>query len=515
MTSPRAKRPVAPQPATAPQQISFRPSSEEQRQFILSEQFINVVCSPRGEGKTVAGLFSTVYHAHRVSPALWPMRWALVRDTRRNIGLTTARTIREWFPEPYSYWRGKPDEPETITILEGNSPIVTFDCFGVNSPDDLSRFQSYEASGGIWIEEPAPAATNAEFISTGISETVLAVAITSIRGGPKPRIQITFNPPPAEHWTAQLFHLPGFDEGGIALEAEMGEEQREARAWIRDQTRVFFIPPGANKALDEKTPGYRERNRMALLATGRTDLMARLVEGRIGYAQLGAPVTPQFAPSVHVQETMLVLPGRPFFIGWDYGLCPAAVVAQIAPTGQLYIHYAVVLENAGTQQLIERRLLPWLQAHPEVSHYIHVGGHEAVERDQSNSEESSLKATLSMLGGRFIRGPVSWDARRQACDEALSRYVNHQPWVRVNQKDAAALVRCLSGGWHYPTDISGRPNRELPEKRGTAASLGDAVAHLFAVLLRKSQHRENRFGNKEKRLPRPYTPGIYKSRTGA
>jgi len=501
-----------------PTRITYTPSPTA-RLFILSKKFINVIYSPRGEGKTTSGLFATVYHAMQQPESVWPLRWALIRDTRRNIGLTTARTVEEWFPKPHSYWRGKVDEPETITLLLNEVPLLTFDCFGVDSPQDMSRFQSYEASGGIWIEEPAPAATNSEFISSGISEKVLAVAITSVRGAQHPRIQLSFNPPAANHWTAQLFHLPGYEEIGD-IEAEMPVEQRQAREWIRSETAVFAIPPGENKALDEKTPGYRERNRMALLATGATDLVARLVEGRVGYAKMGEAVTPAFC-GLHIAPGLQVIPNRPAFIAWDYGLWPAAIVAQVAPSGHLLIHAAFVMENAGVTQLIEKKLQPWLQLQP-LKQWIHIGGYEATEREQSNSEESALKTTLSLLGGRFIPGPVSWATRREACHDALTRYLGNIPWVRVSDRNAAQLVRCLDGGWHYPTDISGNVNRELPEKRGTMPSLGDAFAHLVAVLLRKSPQRstDDPFGNKEKRNARPtrvtpYGSGYRGTRTGA
>lgn len=486
----------------------------------MSTAFINVAYSPRGEGKTTGGLFSTIYHAlHLTGVEFWPMRWAIVRDTRRNIGISTARTIKEWFPPPLTHWRGKEDEPETITLYIDGMAAVVYDCFGVDTPADLSRFQSYEASGGVWIEEPAPAATNSEFISSGISETVLAVAITSVRGARNPRIQLSFNPPPATHWTAQLWHLPGYLEPG-SIEEDMPQLQREAREEIRKMSRVFLLPPGSNKALDTKTPGYRERNRIALMATGRTDLVARLVEGRVGYAKIGESVTPGFSGSHIVPETN-VLPERPFFIAYDYGLQPAAIVAQLTASGHLHIHFACALENQGMEQLITKRLQPWLMTHPEVRKYIHIGGHEAAQRDQSNSEHSALKSTIRLLGGTFVRGAVAWSARREALHEGLARYVGAIPWVRISQAEASLLIRCLDGAWYYPTDMAGNVMRDLPSKEGIMPSLGDAFAHLVEVLLRgarKPGAHTNPFGSTEKRYPRlpqvnPYSHNPIPSRT--
>lgn len=504
--------------------VSYTPSPTV-RQFILSQKFINLIYSARGEGKTSGALMKTVYHAQQSPRTSWPLRWALVRDTRRNIGITTARTILEWFPRPFSHWRGKEDEPETITIFLQNTPALIFDCFGVNSADDMSRFQSYEASGGIWIEEPAPAATDKEFLSSGISEAALGVAITSCRGAKSPHILISENPPPATHWTAQLFHLEGYLDAGD-LEAEMSTPQREARELLRNDTATFRVPAGENVALDEKTPGYRERNRTALTAMGRSDLVARLVEGRVGYAKIGEAVTPEFS-GLHLFPGLRPIPHCLIYCGYDYGLWPACIISQIAPSGALLIHAAFVLPNAGMKQLIQTRIKPYLLNQPEftpeqLTHIIHIGGPEGNEREQSDAERTAVRSILSPLeglGGRYLRGPVGWEPRRQALQDALTRFHGDAKWVRVNPKDAAQLVHCLDGGWHYDSDSSGNIKKDIPSKLGPMPSLGDAFAHLVYVLLRPTRPQENDpFGRKEKRGPRPQPVNHYagyRSRTGA
>lgn len=481
-------------------------------QFIMRNALINLIYGPRGEGKTSAGLMAAIYHALQTPRPLWPLGWALVRDTRRNIGITTARTILEWIPRPHSVWRGKQDEPESILILLDRQPCIQFDCFGVDSPQDLNRFQSYEASGGIWIEEPAPAATNSETLSSGIAETVLAVAITSARGSLHPRLQITMNPPSADHWTAQLFHLDGYEEAENQ-ELSMPPEQVAARQSLRAQSAIYAIPPGENTALDQKTPGYREKNRLALLATGRTDLAMRLVEGRVGYAAIGEAVTPDFGPH-HLQRDLQISRNGLIFLAYDYGLMPAVIMAQLDPHGRLLIPAAFVMENAGITQLIARHIRPWI-AHTGASRWVHIGGHEGVQREQSNSEETAVRTLIKELGGRYIPGPVSWSARRDALREGLSRYVGTVPWVRIDPQGAAPLVRALSGAWHYPTDAMGRVSHDLPYKRGTPPSLGDAFAHLLAVLLRRSERasRSDPFGRTERTGPTPTS--THNTRVGA
>jgi len=484
--------------------------------FLTSPSFYNVLCGPRGAGKTSAAVMRTLLRAQAADPKYHPLSWACVRDTRKNIGLTVARTIKRWFPEPYARWRGKPEEPESCTVYVKNRAVIRFDFFGVNSPADHDRFQSYEASGGVWIEEPCPLATNTEFITSGVAESVLATAVTCLRASPAPTVQLTLNPPSADHWTAQLWHLPGYEAAG-EYELEMSVEQVRERDALRANSQVFMMPPGENAA-ERETPGYVERNRQILLATGRTDLFARLVEGRLGYAQVGERVTPEFNGS-HLAPGIQVFPQTPMMLAFDFGLNATCIAAQVSPQGNLCIHRAWTRDNAGTKQLVQQDVQPWLSQQP-VSQWWYCGGPEAREREQSDSEESALRMIVRLLGAAAYRaGPVSWSARRDALRDALTRTPGGLPWVRVNPQGAALLVRALDGGWHYPTDAQGHVRHQgQPVKHSKWDHLGDAFAHLCAVLLRKTDTQSRTVRPQRPAAPRhmSYVPGyVGTSRTGA
>jgi hypothetical protein len=436
-----------------------------------------------------------IRRASLTDPKYHPLRWAVVRDTRKNIGLTTAVTIKRWCPEPYAKWRGKPEEPESCVINVHNKPLVHFDFFGVNSPADLDRFQSYEASGGVWIEEPCPFATNTEFVASGIAENVLASAVTCLRAAPEPGVQVSMNPPSADHWVAQLWQLPGFEAAGD-LEYEMPPEQSRERRLIRQNSDVFMMPPDENAA-EMTTPGYRERNRSILLATGNTALLARLHEGRIAYAQVGERVTPEFN-GAHLAPGIVVVPNVPMILAFDFGLNATCIASQISPQGFLLIHRAWTRQNKGMKQLLEQDVHPWLAQQP-VTQWWYCGGSEAREREQSDSEETALRMIIRTLGpGSYRAGPVSWSARRDALRDALTRSPGGMTWLRVHPQGAALLVRCLDGGWHYPTDSQGHVRNEgQPNKASLFDHLGDACSHLCAVILRKT--------DASSRSPRPQT----------
>jgi hypothetical protein len=246
-----------------------------------------------------------------------------------------------------------------------------------------------------------------------------------------------------------------------------------------------MIPQGENAA-EVQTPGYTERNRQILLATGRTDLFARLVEGRLGFARMGERVAPEFNAQ-HIAHGMQVLPQVPMLLSFDFGLNPSCIAAQVSTTGYLLIQKAWTRENVGIKQLLQQDVHPWLTQQP-VEHWSYLGGHEAREREQSDSEETALKMIMQVLGSAPYRpGPVSWSARRDAVHDALTRTPGGLPWVRISATGAALLIHALDSGWFYPTDSQGKVRREgQPDKRSKSDHLGDAFSHLVAVLLRKT-----------------------------
>jgi hypothetical protein len=424
-------------------------------------------------------------------------------------------TIREWFPEPYCRFRGKIEEPESADLFLGKKGnlqhLLHLDFFGIANNADHDRLQSYECAYA-WLEEPCALRGGGEFISSGVSEDVIASTVTCMRNSPRPSFQISMNPPSLDHYIAQIWRLPGWETMAEA-ELEMPEEQLRARESIRQNSAVFMMPPGENAA-EKRSPGYLARQRDILLATGNQSLFSRLVEGRPGSVDVGVRVTPEFT-GAHIVQGLEVIENVPFYLSFDYGLTPACLVAQVSPLGYLHIVKCWWRTNEGMKQLLEGHVQPWLVQQP-VKVWSYMGGVEATQREQSDSEESALKMIMRILGpARYQKAPVSWSARREAMKEALSRYVHGVPWVRVHPEGAAWLVRALDGGWQYEL----RPNESIKNEdqapKGKFSHAGDAFAALCAVLLRKTDAQAR--GVQKKVMPVRYPTrgvGYAGSRTG-
>jgi len=434
----------------APGQVKIYTPTPTIARCMRSPAIFRLLVSGRGEGKSSGSLMTIVTHAQKQDPARWPLKFAALRDTRRNLGLTTAATIKEWFPEGLaSFWVGKDLEPEyaQIRLHPEQNPVVEFFFFGCDNPRDYSKFQSFECDG-VWMEEPAPAAD----ISGGIPGDALAIAVTSMRKSAQPLVIIAENPPDGSDWTAQTWNLPGAEPTDWDL------ERQEAIERIRAQSEVFIIPKGENYHLDIKTPGYRERNRDMLLALGHADLVARLVEGKVGNVKIGEPVASNFRDEHLVDAVPPVQRGERLITSWDPKHSPACILWRVRPGGFCDIIAAFQGVNMGVKQLIEKTIRPWLALYvPDEVTFIHTGDPNTTNEDQSDSAMSAARVIIDLMGGeQWVPGPVSIEDRRLPMHDVLNRYHNGRPWVRIDRRHSKVLISALQGGWHYGRDPTGR-----------------------------------------------------------
>ena len=432
------------------------PATKTQKAFIISKAYINFILGPRGEGKTTSGLMAVLSHAMEQNPVHWPIRWAVIRDTWENLRITTIDSIRRAVKQ-----YGIPNEgldklePRIVklgmrTTVGSFRPLAELNFFGLDQPEDANRLQGFEGAGA-WIEEPAPAAD----VSSGIPEDCMLVVTSLRQGGTEgvtPRVQITMNPPDKDHWTMKY----------------RDDEDVVDALRRRGMTVAFFeIPPGENPGV---TAQYREANRAILEAMGRHDLIARLVEGQVGYVQMGVAVTPEFG-QVHIAKSSLpILRTAPVIRSYDFGLNPTTTFWQVTPIGRINVFYSVRSEHMGMEQHILQQVLPWLgRKGIRDYHFEDDGDPNGLTPEARNSNLSAVSAIEEMLTSRpgqaasFTPGPISIQDRVGPIRFKLrSTLKGGHPIVQVDP-EAPAMIRTLGGAWHRkktPAGLVGDPVKD-------------------------------------------------------
>jgi hypothetical protein len=449
--------------------------------FCESDAFVNILEGPRGEGKTTGGFYRQLHKAAQLPAHVLPLRTAVIRDTLVNLRRTTIQTLHELEGRALAVeWLNDAGHESGAVLARGR---VKLDFFGLDRMAEINKLQGM-GLGCLWLEEPAPAAD----ISGGIPAEVFGVGATSLRQpGVDGWVQVTENPPDHDHWivdvTRRLRELASLYPGvGLTV-------------------RVFHIPKGENPHLSDV---QRLKNRLALEAIGRADLVGRLIEGRRDQVILGEAVMPEYSDESHVAPGPLpILRHLPIVRCWDFGLTPTCHWTQITPLGHWRLLWCVQGQNLGVEQLVETQLIPWEAEYLRgfEGGFRDVGDFAGTTREQSNSERSAALALEELLGTSFEPGPIEWPARRDALKGVLNRMIRGTPLVQVDPENRLAR-RALRAGWHYPKDGLGRitPTLEAAKRAsGLHDHVGHALAHgasvLFPIGTYVSRHR-----------PRPRVP---------
>ncbi|MGH7645237.1 MAG: hypothetical protein ACREMR_06595 [Gemmatimonadales bacterium] len=409
----------------------------------------------RGTHKTTGGLDAMALYAklHHAAGGALPLRVGIIGSTA--VQLRSALRVMEapWWG---GCWRLE-DDDRRAKLVVGGVTWVDADLLGVEDQgqgSDRLRRRWHLVMG----DDPAPALGE---MSTGFTEASWATALTS-RDLPTPLDRrpaiVCMNAGTRVHWSTRRFITAPV--AGCA---------------------VFRIP--TDEAL---TPAQQDELRRSL--TNHPDLLARLLHGEVADPMLGLPVAQGYSDQQHVAAAPLEPVRGALWCGWDAGLTPVCIIAQVRD-GVLRVYAALATERGGTRDFIEGVVQPWLVQHMpwalrngvDITHCCDPAMTAASQEDSTKAPASTVRA---LLGCAVRLGPVRWAQRRDPLLALFNRAVAGRPALHIAPtEDTELLRRALAGMWIYGADASGglRP-AEQPIKSHPWSDLGDALTYLVAEL---------------------------------
>ena len=191
----------------------------------------------------------------------------------------------------------------------------------------------------------------------------------------------------------------------------------------------------------------------------------------------GMPVYQDFKASRHLADSK---PepwiGLPMLRGWDFGLTPACVIAQLQ--GQQLVVFREFTEfNMGAEQFCEKIMPQMAQLYPGMQ-FFDFADPAGVARAQSN--ETTCFETLALFGITPIPGPVAWEKRRQAVEHFLVRRTREGEALAIWEADCPILVRGFKGGYRYPEKSKDIEPAKLRPIKDAHSHIADAFQYVCA-----------------------------------
>ncbi len=303
--------------------------------FHRSDAFMRGVRGPVGSGKSTALCWEIMRRAREQKPApngKRRTRWAVVRNTYRELKDTTVKTWLDWFPEADFGPFRQGDMTHRIQVEDLDLEVMFR---ALDRPDDVKKVLSLELTGA-WVNE-------AREVPKGIIDALgdrVGRFPSQRDGGCTWRgLMLDTNSPDDDHWWYRL-----------------AEEERP-KGWD-----FFSQPPGLTEVDGRWETNVEAENLVNLekdfyetRAAGKSrDHILVYYANQYGFVKEGKPVYPEYNDGVHCSPDILApIPGRTIYVGIDFGLTPAAVFGQKTVSGQWRWIDELVTEDMGAVRFAE------------------------------------------------------------------------------------------------------------------------------------------------------------------
>ena len=406
------------------------------------DAFMCGIMGPVGSGKSVGCTLRVFEHICSMPRS----RWAVIRNTYRELQDTTLATWMEWL-RPYGEFKHG-----TMTHhinVEGCTADVLFRA--LDRPDDIGKLLSLELTGA-WVNESRE-------IPYAIIKNLRPRVLRYPRFAEAPAdtwhgIIMDTNPPDDLHWWYQKF-----------------EEQRP------DGWKLYRQPGGREpdaENLDNLPPGYYDT-----IASGEDQAWIDVyVNGQYGFVLEGKPVWPQFNDRIHIATAPIEPdPHAVLEVGLDFGLTPAAVFIQQAPSdGQYRVLGELVTQDTSAMEFGD--ILGQILRKQYRGYKVNITGDPAgVQRAQTDK-----RTPFDILRGQGIEAAPAhtndFMVRVEAVALPLRRITPTGNPGMIVSPSCRYLRRALAGGYKYrQLQISGDERHALEPDKNLYSHVAEALQY--------------------------------------
>ncbi len=442
--------------------------------FSQSRKFIRGLMGPFGSGKSSGCVMELVKLAAK-QPArdgVRRSRFAVVRNTYRQLQDTSIRTWLDWLPDGQFGSYAKSDHNYFLRMpIEDGTTVDSEILFrALDRPEHVSNLLSLELTSG-WINE---AREIPWAVIKALQGRVGRYPAVRDGGCVDPGIIMDTNPPDDDSWFYRLFEVNS-----------------------PDNVAIFKQPSGRSpeaENLGNLPPNYYENQ----MKGADSDYIRVYVDGLYGYVKDGKPVYPDYNDAMHCAEVEPV-PGIIIKRGWDFGLTPACVFTQVLPDGRWIVFEELCGDDIGISTFADAVLRLCSERWPAF-HFEDYGDPAGNQRSAMTADKDE-KTCYDILAGKGIRiepGEQNVTIRLESVRKPLNTLREGKPQFQISPR-CTMLRKGFAGRYQYRrVKISGSAERyhDEPEKN-EFSHIHDALQYVatkvFGSAVRGREENERQF----------------------
>lgn len=414
--------------------IAFNPSKIGPVAAAFFEDRSSAACimGPIGSAKTSVSLIKLLLAACQQKPNSSGVRYtkfAVIRDTYRNLWNTTIASWKSWIPLTIGEFSGGKNEPGKhhlrFNLSDGTivDTLIEFIAIGDNNVEDVMR--GWEGTGAYLNEADRLAEDVFHYVygRVGRYPSIPACGVKASWYG----VWCDMNAPDEENYMADLFIFHKPDDY------------------------AFYQQPGGREPnaenLQNLPDGYYTKQ-----LSGQTDYyIRRMIDNKLGYSRDGQPVYPEYNDTMHVANNPLMpITGLPIDIGFDCGLTPAGVIGQQDSTGHWRILKEIIADGIGAKrfgELVARVLNTDFKGFKIRSCTCDPAGMSKSAGDENERSWRDIVANTTRL---YIRpAPTNAITPRLDCVKmVLNRMIDGTPGFILNP-DCRVLRKGFNSGYRF------------------------------------------------------------------
>lgn len=460
------------------------------RDFSNSDAFIRGLMGPLGGGKSTGCVMEIMSRGIAQRPSqdgVRRSRWAVVRNSYRQLEDSTIRTVLQWFP-PQIYGHWVPTNHNYIIKslhAAADEPAAEIEiCFrALDRPDQIGNLLSTEYTGA-WINEGRD-------VPWAVWEAMMGRVgrYPAMKdGGPSWfGIFADTNPPDADSRWHKFFEDDDHTDAIEAMNAEIDRQGLKIPHYTKNTySRIFKQPSGLGpdaENVPNLIPLYYARQQ-----AGKTDDWIKVyLRGEYGFTVDGKPVFPEYSDSVHCPEDKRLwpklLPDETLYVSFDFGLTPAAVFSQVSSTGRWLVidelvSYDINVDGMGFDQFSDV-VLTHIRRYYSGMAVEFIGDPAGNQRGQA--DEKTCFQIGAVKGIHIQPAPQTLQIRLEGARWPMSRMVNGQPRFLLHP-NCKRLRKALLGGYHYRRmQVSAERYGDKPDKN-EHSHVADAFTYAGAWL---------------------------------
>lgn len=440
-------------------------------EFHRSDAPFRCLMGPVGCGKSVACVMELLFRALNQEPNSKNVReskWLIVRNTYPMLESTTVETFIRWIPPTickmtYNYpIEGRINCPHPSG--DGTTVDARFIFMALDRPEDANKLLSSEYTGA-WLNEASEinrAIFERIFTRLRFPQTVKDANGKKLYGPTWTGVIADTNPPKTSHWLYDEFEnkTPDLNKSRLFKYPPAAYYDYESKSWK--------LNPDAEN-LSNLDDSYYEQQLDRLSE----DEIRVYLANEYGMVRHGLPVFPQYSESLHVSKQPLVPHrGLPLILGFDWGLNPAMVAAQLSPMGRLHLLDEFSPENEDLESFLDDYVLPLLRSRYNGFRIEAVG-------DPAGRGRSALdkRTPLDVVRSRGILVRPIGDNSFVTRKEAVDYFLNRTNGLLIDPK-LRMLREALAGGYCYAKLSNSASYREKPDKQNPYSHIADALQYL-------------------------------------